>query len=440
MASLLATVRELSSHWPELLQGLAVGMEGSSSTLRSRSSRKVLGGLLRRYFLFLAIFAGLFALGLLIVTPVTAVLAFLAPSLLAQGFLFVSHMALESAQLWSPRDTAALLYDELKKLDSAYALEFQRRNEKATIQLQRLSLLGRVQRQGKLSRFFSLSRDSTLLAALGFLPVVGTVFAFLGQGLLVAESFGSTLVQPLLEAQDRSPASREALLAQHKWQIIGFSLPFVLANTIPVLGNAFMPVAVPAAAHLYYKLLAPPVSTTAEQRAAAAAAGGEGEGQAWPQKEQQRQEQPREERQRQQREAPPLAGPVDVMQAASQLLSGGGSFLVQLLLSFAALLPPELSERVPFLGTLASLASSSAFGGKDRNAARDSSSSSTRSGSFTDAGWNRGGGTEKGKGSTGRESAAPSLHQRTFSPSYVKAAAAAAGPQAGVTGKVQELH
>lgn len=200
----------------------------------------------------IAFYAGFAILALTIFAPIFAVLIFLAPGLIGQMLLAVPHLAFDVASHQMPKLFNNLFVSEMQSLDSNFTSQITlglRHNPVHT------SLLGRMEQRAH--RWWHFARTSALLSAVGFVPLLGPIVATLGQWMITSEELSFTLLEPWFTSMGWTMSRRTQFVNKHRDVLIGFSLPFVFLNAIPVFNVFALCAAEAATAHLVYERLLP---------------------------------------------------------------------------------------------------------------------------------------------------------------------------------------
>jgi len=193
-------------------------------------------------------------LGLLTVIyfPVAIFLASWAPGFIGQILTLIPLWSYNIARKRNPAWTNKLFLDELEVLSSQRAKEvgdqikeqesYNRNWVQDTFQDLRTS--------------WHFTRYSLLWLSFSVIPVVGSFITWFGQTWLVADKLGWNLLSVYtISAKKMSYRQQKHWMRARKWRIIGFTLPYVLLSSIPIVGPLFLGLAQGATAHIYYHLL-----------------------------------------------------------------------------------------------------------------------------------------------------------------------------------------
>jgi hypothetical protein len=100
------------------------------------------------------------------------------------------------------------------------------------------------------------TRFSLLCSAFSIIPILGPLISYLGQLWIVSDKMGWNLLSVYtLSAKKMSYRQQKHWMRARKWRVVGFTLPYCLLASIPVIGPFFMILAQAAIAHLHYHLL-----------------------------------------------------------------------------------------------------------------------------------------------------------------------------------------
>jgi uncharacterized protein involved in cysteine biosynthesis len=121
-----------------------------------------------------------------------------------------------------------------------------------------------------LRRLLGFVAWSLLAFAVSFIPFAGVVLGPSLEAAIAARFLGWELLEPAFSRLGMSAASQRAFLASHRWELLGFALPFVPGLAVPLLGPALFALAQGAAAVLMHEELrdldTPPAWTRAGPR------------------------------------------------------------------------------------------------------------------------------------------------------------------------------
>lgn len=242
-------------HVPEIVRGAGIALRAGVSTFRRSLATDSFKQFLARYSLTtLALYAVVAALGFTILAPVFGLLLFLAPGTLAQLLLSVPHWAYDITSDAVPQLNRHLFLAELSALDPEYA-----RGVGAAVRAQpvRRTFTERLALRFR-TRWRRFAGRTAAATAIGFIPVIGPFFATLGHWIAVSEELVYSLLESWGQSRGWSAEQRSAFVQSHRWEAVGFGLPFTLLSAIPFVGSFVLAVAEGAVAHLVYLELAPP--------------------------------------------------------------------------------------------------------------------------------------------------------------------------------------
>lgn len=256
---------EVKRNSPDTMKGLAASILAIKSMGRTQWQNKDLRQFIFSYGFWTVLFYGIFiSLAVTLLAPIALVMLFVAPGLLLQALLSIPHAAFEVADARNPNTLTSVFKEELRAADPAYAERLHVRTEALPAE-QRDATATVSNRWVRAKKFV---RRSLGLATIGIVPVVGPIAASLGQTFRIAESMGNSTLRPYFVAQGWNLQQRSAFVKQHRWEIVGFNLPFVIMGAIPVVGVVGGVLAQIAAAHLLL-LLVPSSSPEAAAQTAA---------------------------------------------------------------------------------------------------------------------------------------------------------------------------
>jgi hypothetical protein len=100
------------------------------------------------------------------------------------------------------------------------------------------------------------TRFSLICSTFSIIPVFGPFISYLGQLWIVSDKMGWNLLSVYtISAKKMSYRQQKHWMRARKWRIIGFTIPYCLIASIPVVGPLVIIVAQSAIAHLYFHLL-----------------------------------------------------------------------------------------------------------------------------------------------------------------------------------------
>jgi hypothetical protein len=111
------------------------------------------------------------------------------------------------------------------------------------------------------------TKYSLMFLAFSVIPVIGSIITFFGQMWLVADRMGWNLLSVYtISAKKMSYRQQKHWMRARKWRIIGFTLPYMLLVSIPLIGPFFLGLAQAATAHIYFHLLSKDTDTLGDKK------------------------------------------------------------------------------------------------------------------------------------------------------------------------------
>jgi uncharacterized protein involved in cysteine biosynthesis len=212
------------------------------------------------------ILAAMYAVvALLVVLYLPVVLFFVtwAPGLVGQFLTVLPLWAYIIARKRNPMANNQLFLDELDTLSPTRAQELstQMKLEKGV----NPGWMEDVYHDLRTSWHFT--KYSLMFLAFSVIPVIGSIITFFGQMWLVADRMGWNLLSVYtISAKKMSYRQQKHWMRARKWRIIGFTLPYMLLVSIPLIGPFFLGLAQAATAHIYFHLLSKDTDTLGDKK------------------------------------------------------------------------------------------------------------------------------------------------------------------------------
>jgi len=194
----------------------------------------------------------IFGLLLLVYMPVVLFLVSWAPGLVGQFLTLIPLWAYIITKKRTPMASNQLFLDELDKLSPQRATELAQQMK--TDEYVNKSWMEDLYHDLRTSWHFT--RYSLLWLACSVIPVVGSFITWFGQTWLVADRMGWNLLSVYtIYAKKMSYRQQKHWMRARKWRIIGFTLPYMLLASIPIVGPFLLGLAQASTAHIYFHLL-----------------------------------------------------------------------------------------------------------------------------------------------------------------------------------------
>jgi hypothetical protein len=212
------------------------------------------------------ILAAMYAVvALLVVLYLPVVLFFVtwAPGLVGQFLTVLPLWAYIIARKRNPMANNQLFLDELDTLSPTRAQELS--NQMKLDKGVNPGWMEDVYHDLRTSWHFT--KYSLMFLAFSVIPVIGSIITFFGQMWLVADRMGWNLLSVYtISAKKMSYRQQKHWMRARKWRIIGFTLPYMLLVSIPLIGPFFLGLAQAATAHIYFHLLSKDTDTLGDKK------------------------------------------------------------------------------------------------------------------------------------------------------------------------------
>jgi hypothetical protein len=212
------------------------------------------------------ILAAMYAVvALLVVLYLPVVLFFVtwAPGLVGQFLTVLPLWAYIIARKRNPMANNQLFLDELDTLSPTRAQELS--NQMKLDKGVNPGWMEDVYHDLRTSWHFT--KYSLMFLAFSVIPVIGSIITFFGQMWLVADRMGWNLLSVYtISAKKMSYRQQKHWMRARKWRIIGFTLPYMLLVSIPLIGPFFLGLGQAATAHIYFHLLSKDTDTLGDKK------------------------------------------------------------------------------------------------------------------------------------------------------------------------------
>lgn len=187
-----------------------------------------------------------------------------APGLIGQILTVIPLWAFMVTRKRTPMAANKLFLNELERLSAPRARELEQQMN-----------LNETFNQGwkddlyhDLRTSWHFTRASLLCLACSIIPIVGSMISWIGQTWLVADRMGWNLLSVYtISAKKMSYRQQKHWMRARKWRILGFTLPYMLLASIPIVGPLFLGLAQAATAHVYFHLLSKDPESVQKQTA-----------------------------------------------------------------------------------------------------------------------------------------------------------------------------
>jgi uncharacterized protein involved in cysteine biosynthesis len=214
--------------------------------------------------ILLAMYAVL-GLLLFVYMPVTVFVLTLAPGFVGQILAMIPLWAFNIARKRTPMATNQLFLDELERLSPQRSKELEQQMKTDEV----INKQWTEELYHDLRTSWHFTRYSLMWLSFSIIPIVGSFITWIGQTWLVADKMGWNLLSVYtISSKKMSYRQQKHWMRARKWRIIGFTLPFVLLASIPLVGPLVLGIAQAATAHIYFHLLSKDTET-AEKKSTA---------------------------------------------------------------------------------------------------------------------------------------------------------------------------
>jgi len=200
---------------------------------------------------------------LLVYFPLVAFLFTWAPGLFGQLFTMMPLWAYIITRKRTPMSANQLFLDELDKLSPT-------RGQELAQQMKQEDIINKNWMEDvyhDLKTSWHFTKYSLMFLSFSIIPVVGSLITYLGQTWLVADRMGWNLLSVYtISSKKMSYRQQKHWMRARKWRIIGFTLPYMLLSSIPIVGPLFLGIAQAATAHIYYHLLSKDTDTVTDKK------------------------------------------------------------------------------------------------------------------------------------------------------------------------------
>jgi hypothetical protein len=255
--------RNASPRLKKMGEGFLEAMKGSWTALHNPDFQKDFVTFFKSMGIVLLAMYAIFVMLFLLYFPVAIFLYTWAPGLIGQVFTLIPLWAYIITRKRTPMSSNQLFLDELQKLSPQRAQELSQQM-KAEESINK-NWMEDVYHDLRTSWHFT--KYSLMFLCFSIIPVVGSFITFLGQTWLVADRMGWNLLSVYtISAKKMSYRQQKHWMRARKWRIIGFTLPYMLMCSIPMIGPLFLGLAQGATAHIYFHLLSKDSDTSVDKK------------------------------------------------------------------------------------------------------------------------------------------------------------------------------
>jgi hypothetical protein len=244
--------RNASPRLKKMGEGFLEALKGGWSSVQNPKFQQDYVKFLKSMGIILLAMYALFGVILLVYFPLVAFLFAWAPGVFGQILTMIPLWAYMITRKRTPMSANQLFLDELDKLSPTRAQELSQ-------QMKSEDLINKNWMEDvyhDLRTSWHFTKYSLMFLSFSIIPVVGSFITYLGQTWLVADRMGWNLLSVYtISSKKMSYRQQKHWMRARKWRIIGFTLPYMLLSSIPIIGPLFLGVAQAATAHIYFHLL-----------------------------------------------------------------------------------------------------------------------------------------------------------------------------------------
>jgi hypothetical protein len=257
--------RNASPRARKMWEGLQESFKGGWSTIHNPKVRQHFQSFFKSMVTILLVMYAVIASLMILYLPAASFIATLAPGFIAQIFTMVPLWSFNIARKRTPMAVNQLFLDELERLSPQRAKELEQQMK--TDDPINKNWLNDLYHDLRTSWHFT--RYSLMWLSFSIIPIVGSLITWLGQTWLVADKMGWNLLSVYtISAKKMSYRQQKHWMRARKWRIIGFTLPFVLIASIPIIGPLVLGISQAATAHIYFHLLSKDSDVTEKKKQA----------------------------------------------------------------------------------------------------------------------------------------------------------------------------
>jgi len=248
----------------KMWEGFQEAVTGGYAACTNPKNREDYGHFLKSMGIILLAMYSAFAILLLAYMPIAVFLVGWAPGLIGQILTVMPLWAYMITRKRTPMAVNKLFLNELERLSPPRARELEQQMN-----------LNETFNQGwkddlyhDLRTSWHFTRASLMWLAFSLIPVVGSIISWIGQTWLVADRMGWNLLSVYtISAKKMSYRQQKHWMRARKWRILGFTLPYMILASIPIVGPIFLGLAQASTAHVYYHLLSKDTENVQKQTA-----------------------------------------------------------------------------------------------------------------------------------------------------------------------------
>lgn len=236
----------------KMWEGFQQAIIGGISSLQNPNFRQHYFNFLQRMGVVLLLLYTILGLIFLLYMPLVLLFVSWAPGLIGQVLSLVPLWAFVVTKKRYPMSSNQLFLDQLETLSLQRAKELEQQMK--SIEPVNKNWLEDLYHDLRTSWHFT--RASLVWLSFSIIPVVGSFVTWLGQLWLVSDRMGWNILSVYtISAKKMSYRQQKHWMRARKWRIIGFTIPYILLASIPIVGPFTLGLAQAATAHIYFHLL-----------------------------------------------------------------------------------------------------------------------------------------------------------------------------------------
>jgi len=255
--------RNASPRLKKMGEGFLEATKGGWSSIQNPNFQQHYGKFLKSMGIILLAMYAVLGVILLVYFPLVAFLFAWAPGLFGQLLTMMPLWAYVITRKRTPMSVNQLFLDELEKLSPSRAQELAQQMKQEDIINK--NWVEDVYHDLRTSWHFT--KYSLMFLSFSVIPIVGSFITYLGQMWLVADRMGWNLLSVYtISSKKMSYRQQKHWMRARKWRIIGFTLPYMMLSSIPIVGPLFLGVAQASTAHIYFHLLSKDTDTLTDKK------------------------------------------------------------------------------------------------------------------------------------------------------------------------------
>jgi hypothetical protein len=236
----------------KMSEGFKEALFGGISAVKNPNVFQHMKGFALEMTLVLVMMYASLAFLCMVYAPLVLFFWFWIPGILLQTLSLVPLWSYNIARKRYPTLSNQLFLDEMNSLSPPRAKEL----TQLITQEPGLNKTWTEELYHDLKTSWHFTRFSLICSVFSIIPFFGPLISYLGQLWIVSDKMGWNLLSVYtISAKKMSYRQQKHWMRARKWRIIGFTMPYCLLASIPVIGPLSIIIAQAAIAHLYFHLL-----------------------------------------------------------------------------------------------------------------------------------------------------------------------------------------